>query len=77
MSGMKQSPIDLDDTMPAWIHAPIEYRNYFAKDDTRFAETIHHNKVIIYKALKVSVGHSTLGVKYHTFAFQNLGDGIP
>ena len=60
MSGMQQSPIELDDTMPAWIHAPIEYRNYFAKDDTRFAETIHHNKVIIYKTLKVTVSHNII-----------------
>ena len=58
-SGMKQSPIDLDENMYAWVHAPIEYRNYFLKDDNQGTGK-HRNKVIKYKTLKVSVCYRTL-----------------
>ena len=29
VTGMNQSPIDLDSSMKATVHAPINYRNYF------------------------------------------------
>ena len=29
VTGTMQSPIDLDSSMEATVHAPIEYRNYF------------------------------------------------
>ena len=29
VTGMNQSPIDLDSSMEATVHAPINYRNYF------------------------------------------------
>ena len=41
--GMMQSPIDLDDSLKATIHAPIEYRNYFvnANDNNRASSYIN------------------------------------
>ena len=29
VTGTQQSPIDLDSSMTATVHAPIQYRNYF------------------------------------------------
>ena len=73
---MKQSPIDLDENMYAWVHAPIEYRNYFLKDDNQGTGK-HRNKVIKYKTLKVSVCYRTLdGQIDYTLIFQNFADGI-
>ena len=73
-SGMKQSPIDLDGNMYAWIHAPIEYRNYFAKADNRFTIPRHQNKVITYKILKVSVRYRIVDRQIdYIFIFPSLG----